>query len=169
MGASSTLGLDLASTVGWACGAAGERPRLGSVKLGGPTRAARYAAFLEWLDDAAATYGVASVVFEAPFVGGDFKGADAARMALGLVAHLDLWAWDNAIPLAEVHVGTARKDVLGRGNFPKGTSKAVVLDWARAEGFDPPTHDAADALVVWAHHTGWRRRHTALLGARAAG
>jgi Holliday junction resolvasome RuvABC endonuclease subunit len=152
------LTLDLGTTAGWAVGTPPARPICGAIRLHGQARAPRYAALLEWLDDACEVHGVGSVVFEAPLVSGDFKGADAARLALGLAAHLELWAWDRSLPLREVAVGTARKAVLGRGTFAKGTAKGIVMDWAAREGFEPPTNDAADALVLWAYETGWHRQ-----------
>jgi hypothetical protein len=153
------LALDLASTVGWCVGAPDAPPRYGSVKLAGQARAARYAALLDWLDDAQGTFGFADLVCEAPLVSGDFAGRDAALLALGFAAHVELWAWDNGVRQRDsVVVGTARKGVLGRGSFARGTAKAVVLDWARREGFSPPDDNAADALLLWHYATGYRKQ-----------
>lgn len=92
-------------------------------------------------------------------VSGDFSGRDAALLALGFAAHVELWCWDNGVrQIPSVPVGTARKAVLGRGSFAKGTAKGVVLDWARREGFEPGDDNAADALLLWHHATGYRRQ-----------
>ncbi len=153
------LALDLASTVGWCVGAADRPPRYGSVRLDGQGRAPRYAALLDWLDDAHGVHGFEDLVCEAPLVTGDFSGRDAALLALGFAAHVELWCWDNGVrQLPSVVVGTARKGVLGRGSFAKGTAKAVVMDWARAEGFAPGDDNAADALLLWHFATGYRRQ-----------
>lgn len=152
------LALDLATRSGWACGAAGGPPAYGAFVLGGADRAARYAALLDWLDDAAKVHAPERIVAEAPMVTGDFRGRDAALLALGFMAHLELWAWDRAMPLQLVHSGTARKGVLGRGSFERGTAKTVVMDWARREGFSPACDNAADALLLWHHATGYRAR-----------
>lgn len=153
------LALDLATTFGWCCGAANAAPRYGSVRLDGRERAPRYAALLDWLDDALRVHRFDRLVCEAPMVSGDFSGRDAALLALGLAAHVELWCWDNRVQqIPSVVVGTARKGVLGRGGFAKGTAKAVVLDWCRREGFDPRDDNSADALLLWAFATGYRRQ-----------
>ena len=153
------LALDLASCTGWAVGSADARPAYGSVRLEGRQRAARYAALLDWLDDARKVHGFDALVCEAPMVSGDFSGRDAALLALGFAAHVELWCWDNTVlQIPSVPVGTARKAVLGRGSFAKGTAKGVVLDWARREGFEPGDDNQADSLLLWAYATGYRRQ-----------
>lgn len=150
------LALDLATRAGWACGRQGERPAYGTILLAGQERPARYAALLDWLDDAATIHKPQRIVAEAPMVTGDFRGRDAALLALGFMAHLEMWAWDRSLPLELVAAGTARKAVLGRGTFARGTAKSVVLDWARREGFDPRDDNAADSLLLWSYATGYR-------------
>lgn len=145
----AVLALDMATRLGWACGAPRARPAYGSVLLSGRERPARYAAFLDWLAAAARIHRPARIVAEAPLASGDFAGRDAALLALGFMAHLETWAWDRSLPLELVAAGTARKAVLGRGSFARGTAKVVVTDWARREGFDPKDDNAADALVLW--------------------
>ncbi|MBX9697901.1 MAG: hypothetical protein K2X74_00635 [Acetobacteraceae bacterium] len=153
------LALDLATTFGWCVGAHDAPPRYGSVRLVGRERAPRYAALLEWLDDARRVHGFAELVAEAPMVSGDFAGRDAALLALGLAAHVELWCWDAGIrQRPSVVVGTARKAVLGRGSFARGTAKAVVMDWARREGMEPGDDNAADACLLWHYATGYRRQ-----------
>lgn len=154
----AVLGLDLARTFGWACGAKTSRPVIGSVRLEGRDRPAVYAGLLDWLDDARAVHGFVRVVAEAPMVTGDFRGRDAALMAIGLGEFVGWWCWENSIPFEQVHVGTARKAVLGRGNFAAGTAKGIVMDWCRREGLDVSGHDAADAALLWAYATGYRRQ-----------
>lgn len=116
------------------------------------------AALLDWLDDALAVHRFSRVVAEAAMVTGDFRGRDAALMAIEMHGFAAWWCWDRSIPFEQVHVGTARKAVLGRGTFAKGTSKAVVLDWCAREGLDVHGHDAADAALLWAYATGYRRQ-----------
>lgn len=146
----------MATRFGWACGAPGGRPAYGSVLLSGRERPARYAGFLDWLDDAARVHKPARIVAEAPLASGDFAGRDAALLALGFGAHLEMWAWDRSIPLEMMHAGTVRKQVLGRGTFPKGEAKGAVIEWARREGFEPGDDNAADALLLWHAATGQR-------------
>jgi hypothetical protein len=150
------LALDLATVTGWCVGAAAARPAHGSVALRGQDRCARYAALMDWLWDALALHGFTRVVLEAPMVTGDFRGRDAALLAIGLSEHVAFWCWDRSIRCELVAVGTARKAVLGRGSFAKGTAKGVVLDWCRREGFTPSDDNAADAILLWHHATGYR-------------
>ena len=166
MAVRTVLDLDLARRTGWAVGPVGARPRAGAVQLEGASHGAVYMALIGWLDDFLAVHGFGEVVCEAPLVSGDFSSQNAAEMALGLAAHVASWCFDNGVSYARVHVQTARKDVLGRGTFAKGMSKAAVLAWAREQGFTPATDDAADALVVWAHATGWHRQPALLSGAK---
>lgn len=153
------LALDLGTRMGWCVTGPDGLPRHGSVLLEGRERPARYAALLDWLDDARGVHGFTELVCEAPLISGDFAGKDAALLALGFAAHVELWCWDNAVRQRQsVVVGTARKAVLGRGSFAKGTAKGVVLDWARREGFEPGDDNAADSLLLWAYATGYRRQ-----------
>lgn len=146
------LALDLATTTGWALGLLGKKPRSGSIKLGGAgtSRPARYAALNDWLDSMNAAHGPFSeVVFESPLVEG--QGRDRALLALGLVAHLELWCWDRDLRTSECMVASTRKAVLGRGTFPKGEAKGVVMAWCKSRGFDPQDDNAGDAIVLWSH------------------
>lgn len=152
------LALDLATVTGWCVGAPGARPAYGSIRLDGRERAARYGALLDWLDDAAKIYRFQRVLFEAPMVTGDFRGRDAALLALGLAAHLEFWCWDEGVRCADVHSGTARKAVLGKGGgWGPGGAKPVVIEWCRRQGFRPQDDNAADAILLWHHATGYRQ------------
>ena len=158
------LALDLATVTGWACGAREERPAYGAIRLAGEGRFPRYAAVLDWLQDAHQVHRFTRIVAEAPMAAGDFRGVDAAVLGIGLAEHVGFWAWDNAVPFATVVVGTARKSVLGRGSFPRGMAKGIVLDWCRGQGFEPADDNAADAIVLWCHATGWHRQPALIAG-----
>lgn len=155
--AGTVLALDLATVVGWCVGAPGAPPRYGSVRLEGRERPARYAALTEWLDDALRVHGFTRIFFEAPNPSGSWDSRDAALLTLGLVAHLELWAWDNSVALACKEVGTIRKAVLGRGGaFGPGGAKPFVARWAASNGFKGGDDNALDALVAWMFATGYR-------------
>lgn len=145
------LTLDLARKLGWCAGAPGARPHFGTVELRGHSHGAVYAALVDWLEDAIRLHAPAEIVAEAPLVRGDHAGMDAGRLALGMIAHLELVAHDHGIRLLEEHVSRTRKAVIGRGNFAKGTAKTEVMAWCRAQGFDPPDDNAADAICLWKH------------------
>jgi len=145
------LCLDLARRLGWCAGVPGARPHYGVVELRGHTHGAVYAALVDWIEDAIRLHQPAEIVAEAPLVRGQHQGMDAGRLALGMIAHLELVAHDHGIRLLEEHVSRTRKAVMGRGNFAKGTAKDEVLAWCRAQGYEPPDHNAADAVVLWRH------------------
>jgi hypothetical protein len=148
MDARAVLALDLATVTGWAIGPLGAAPVYGSIQLGGPSRAARYAALLDWLDDAQRVHGPIGEIFvEAALIHG--AGLDRARLALGLLAHLELWGFDNGARILDEMPATTRREMLGRGTFPKGEAKAAVMAWCRERGFSPADDNAADALVLW--------------------
>jgi hypothetical protein len=141
--------LDTARTTGWCVGAPGERPHYGSVTFRGPSHGAVYGAFVDWCDDAIRLHQPAQIIVEAPLHRGGHLGQDAALLSLGFLAHLELLCHDHAVTLLTEHVQRTRKAVIGRGNFAKGTAKAEVLAWCKAQGYDPPDDNAADALVLW--------------------
>jgi Holliday junction resolvasome RuvABC endonuclease subunit len=143
------LALDTARTTGWCCGVPGERPHYGAVTFNGPSHGAVYGAFCDWVEDAIRLHKPREIVVESPLHRGGHLGQDAALLAFGFLAHLELLCHDHAVRLMAEHVQTSRKNVIGRGNFAKGTAKQAVMDWCRAQGFNPPTHDAADAIVLW--------------------
>ncbi len=146
--AGQVLALDLASTCGFAVGGFGTRPRFGSVVLRGDEVVHRMAALREWLDEQDGFAGITAVVLEAAIIG-DHRSMAAAEILTSLQATARLWAYDLQVPLLTVASATARKQVLGTGRFPKGEAKAHVLAWARREGFDTASLDAADALCLW--------------------
>jgi hypothetical protein len=143
------LALDTARTTGWCVGVPGDRPHYGSVTFNGPSHGAVYAAFADWVEDAIRLHRPREIVVESPLHRGGHLGQDAALLAFGFLAHLELLAHDHAVRLLAEHVQTSRKQIIGRGNFAKGTAKDEVMAWCKGQGFNPPTHDAADAIVLW--------------------
>jgi hypothetical protein len=145
------LTLDMAKRLGWAAGVPGDRPRSGVVQLRGQSHGEVYAALGNWLDDARQVHQPSTLIFEAPLIGGQHAGINAARLALGMVAIVEQFCWDNGIDCLEEHVGRTRKEVIGRGSFPKGTAKAEVMAWLRGRGFEVTDDNQADALLLWLH------------------
>lgn len=149
----AVLALDLATVTGWACGAPDARPVHGSVVLRGQDRCARYAALMDWLWDAQKVHGFVRVVAEAP---GNYRSRDALIQAIGLAEHAAFWCWDRSIPFRLEPSATSRKAVIGRGTFPIGAAKDAVAQWCRGEGYTPGDDNAADAILIWHHATGYR-------------
>jgi hypothetical protein len=144
------LALDLATRTGFALGARGARPRLGTIAFTSKEHPARFRALEEWLDETAQKAGgFSEVLIEAPAPSGNFSSQSAARLLLGFAITVETWCWDHAVPYREEYVGRMRKFLLGRGTFPKGEAKPAVARWAEARGFGDETHDAYDALLAW--------------------
>lgn len=152
------LALDCARTTGWCVGTLGERPNYGSVTLRGASHGSVYAAYVDWLEDSIRLFKPGTIVVEAPLHRGGHLGQDAALLALGFLAHLELLCHDHHIPLLTEHVSRTRKAVMGRGHFPAGQAKSEVIAWCRSQGFEPRDDNAADALVLWKYVEHLRRR-----------
>ena len=145
------LCLDLARRTGWCVGVPGGRPRYGTVEFRGKSHGVVYAALHAWLEEAIRRHAPAEIVAEAPLDPGRHLSDDAARLAFGMAAHVQLIALDHGVPLREEEVCATRERVLGRRAFPKGTAKSAVLAWCRAQGFAPHDDNAADAIVLFKH------------------
>jgi Holliday junction resolvasome RuvABC endonuclease subunit len=158
------LAIDLATrTCGWAAtGADGKLTAFDAWTLPGMADLGRlYAALRNTLADAIEVHRPERLVF-APAL---FRDAQtAARALLGLVAVTELTAFDYSVEALEIAESTARKAILGRGSFGerdargkviKGTgtaaTKAAAMAWCEARGWHPPTHDTADAIVLWSY------------------
>lgn len=138
------LALDLATVTGWAWRAPGMlRPRCGAWNLAGH-HGASYAALADHLADQITLNVPALIVYEAPLPPPKQTHAATARLLLGFCAVVELVAWRRETMIRECARPTACKAVVGNGR----ATKDDVLAWARAKNYDPPTHDAADALVL---------------------
>lgn len=144
------LALDLATTTGWCHGLPGaETPRIGVIRLRPPAAAGRAyyghigAGMEEWLCDLIPVINPRLIVYEAPLL--RHKGAAAARIALGLAMIVETVAYQHDVRIMENHAGNTRKLVMGKGN----PTKEQIIDWCSARGWDTPTHDAADAALLW--------------------
>jgi hypothetical protein len=153
------LALDIsARSTGWAYAAAAGEPVYGLWIMPGIADLGRvYAALRNQMEDAFAVHQPASVVF----VPALHAQQTSARALLGLCAVAELACWDSDKRPYEVNEATVRKAVLGRGSFGdrgeggriiKGTgttqAKAAAIAWCQSRGWQPQTHDVADALVL---------------------
>jgi Holliday junction resolvasome RuvABC endonuclease subunit len=71
------------------------------------------------------------------------------REQYGLHAIVEAECADLGIRVAEQSPSTIREQVLGKGQFPKGTVKAVVVRWAQQRGIDTDNDNIADACCGW--------------------
>lgn len=155
------LALDLALATGWALGGPSGPPRYGLWRLSPESDLGRRNSTLaRFLEDFLAISRPSLILFEAPVA----KMQSSARALIYLAGVVEMIAYEQSVPCREELPQTARKLVLGRGSFFArdragktirrangkmiSESKDAVMSWARGNGWDPATHDVADALVL---------------------
>jgi len=147
------LAIDLGTTTGWSLRSTDGLITSGTVSLK-PSRydggGMRYLRFQNWLAEMDRLSGpIATICYEEVR---RHAGTDAAHVYGGLMATLTAWAELRGVPYQGVPVGTIKKSATGKGN----ASKAMMIDAARARGFDPKDDNEADAIAIlfWAIETG---------------
>jgi Holliday junction resolvasome RuvABC endonuclease subunit len=151
------LFLDLAGTIGWAAGRKGDDPpAMGAIKLpDGPHYGNRLMAAENALIDLIETHRPARIVCEAPLRLKAQSNAATARWLYGLLAYCHGEAARYQLPVEEVDADKCRKAVLGQSRVTADqkarglTMKILSLRYCRYRGWNPPTHDAADAAVMF--------------------
>jgi len=139
------LALDLGQTTGWAVRNADGVITHGTVQFrpgrheGGGMPYLRFRAWLQELDET--LDGIDCVLFE-EVIG--HRGAIAAQVFGGFLAHLSAWAEMNKIPYEGVPVATIKRHITGKGN----ATKEEVIAAVRAKGFCPVDDNDADALAL---------------------
>lgn len=157
----SCLTVDLGVSTGWAFGRVTDnKPLLGVWLL--PEKAPieeRYVALDNELHDAFMVHQPSRFVVAARF----FAKQTSAEFLMGLYAIAIAAACRAGVPSYKVAESTAREKVLGRGSFVtrdpitkkpiKGSgtegAKAAALQFCQIMGWNAPSHDAADAAIVW--------------------
>lgn len=157
------LALDLASTIGWACGSPdllGEALH-GSHALPPQVNDGRqYAAFADWLADKITRYQPTDLIIEAPFLGQSLR---AARKLLALTGIAELIAWRRDLRFNEYAAPSVRKTFCGSGK----AKKPDVIAACQRRGFEPRDDNAADAIALL-HHAAWVGERIEDLGAHFA-
>ncbi len=71
----------------------------------------------------------------------------------GLVASVEAWAWPKKVPVISVDQTKHRKSwlLLKRGQAKGDEWKRLAILRARQYGFDPRTHDEAEAIAIMDH------------------
>ena len=91
-----------------------------------------------------------SLVFkEAPLAHFTDDPLRVIRQQYGLDAYVEGECAELGIRCAENEPQTIRQEVLGCGQFPKGTVKGVVVRWAQQRGIDTKNDNIADACCGW--------------------
>ena len=154
------LALDLSTHVGVAWGARGDaapRTVVWNLPSCGLDIGRTFAAFENELLDAFTLHKPSLVVMEAPLPPQGQTHALTMRLQIGLAAitACNCYRWELPPP-KEIPASTARAGVLGSARFPKGKIKETITAWVRGHGIRVADHNAADAVVLWLHETGYR-------------
>lgn len=92
--------------------------------------------------------GIQEVWFEKPLPPGS-RGQFAVVTSWACDTIAKMVAFQRDVPIIDVHMGTARKHVLGRGSFgDRDSNKAAALAWCKSVGLPILNDNAADAAVV---------------------
>lgn len=152
------LALDLASTVGWAYGQIGDRPRFGTWKLphiGG--EGGRYAAFENELIAAMDLHKPSHLILEKPLSFAALLGSSNARVVqqqYTLRGFAFAEGYRKSCSVSEVSSDMVRLELLGQSRFAKDTVKREVMRFCLRHGYKVPDHNAGDAVMVWLWHQG---------------
>jgi hypothetical protein len=157
------LFLDLSGVTGWAYGVPGQKkPSCGAFKFPSfDESGATFSAAYEGVFDLLEFYRPDRVLMEAPLPvafydsQGNIKvtksNTSTWRCQIGLMAVTQLAGAHYGITVRQVAVSTIRAEVLRgykwRGKQTVKDDKPVIMQWAHDHGFDPPDHNAADALA----------------------
>lgn len=143
------LALDLGNKTGWAL-----RRRDGGTLYGtrdftprkGWEPGQRWECFCAWLAEAIATQQVCQIAYERVVFG--HSSAQSADVYGGFKAMVERLAARYRVVLASVAVPTVKKHWTGSGR----AKKEDMMAQAKARGFRPDSHNAADALAIldWA-------------------
>lgn len=150
------------SSTGFALLKAGSVIRSGSWRLcdGAKNRSLGFRELFGRISATHQEFGLDRIVHERPSFGAVNQGEDQLIGAIGLIAIIELFAESRGIPLSSYAVQQWRGTF-----FTKAERKAIaakpqkVRDWkrpaierARQLGFDPTTHDQAEAFAILDHH-----------------
>jgi Holliday junction resolvasome RuvABC endonuclease subunit len=143
------LALDLGTKTGYAL-----RRRDGAMRYGTMdftprkswTPGQRWARFRGWLADMVATFQIDAIVYERVVFG--HSSAASSDVYGGFKALVELTADTHNLTLSSVAVPTVKKHFTGSGR----ADKDAMMAQARVRGFNPDSHNAADALAIlhWA-------------------
>lgn len=143
------LALDLGTKTGFALRRRDGAMRYGTVDFTPRkswTPGQRWARFRGWLADTVATFQIDAVVYERVVFG--HSSAASSDVYGGFKALVELAADTHSLTLSSVAVPTVKKHFTGSGR----ADKEAMLAQAKARGFSPDSHNAADALAIlsWA-------------------
>lgn len=159
MTAPHILAIDGARRLGWAYGAAGERPQSGSIECArdGASRGAIFSGAGRWITSFISTHPTDILAIEAPLPGSFMQGqtnAKTATILVGIPAVLEFMAFQLKVyEHIRVNQASVKKWFAGSG---KGDQKAAILAKCRTLGWigrddEDQSFDRSDALAVWSY------------------
>jgi Holliday junction resolvasome RuvABC endonuclease subunit len=145
--------------MGWAYGAAGEKPQSGSIECArdGASRGAIFSGAGRWITSFISSHPVDVLAIEAPLPGTFVQGhsnASTATILVGIPAVLEFMAFQLKVyQHIRVNQSSVKKWFVGVG---KGDQKAAILAKCRTLGWigrddDDQSFDRSDALAVWSY------------------
>lgn len=134
------LAIDLGTRVGYAI-LKGNKLISGTKKLGRYKElfGERFCDFHKWLLSVIERYHVDVVYFERVYA-----GTEAAHVYGGLMYTLAAVCYQHHIPCNGLTVQAIKKFMTGKGN----ATKDEMIAAAKQKGFNPKTHDEADAIAI---------------------
>ena len=155
------LCLDLARVSGWSAGRKGDDPpAMGAIEI--PTQMSygrKLMAAENAIIDLIEFHRPARVIAEAPLSLGAQHNNATARWLFGILAYAHGEAARYGIDLEEVRADDVRMAVLGQARITKDekarglTMKDIAMRYCRLRRWEPPTHDAADAAIMFHYVT----------------
>lgn len=147
----SILTLDLATNFGWARCVVGGQPEYGAVGLPSTGRdIGRFLAVYErWLVKRCREYEIDLVAYEQPIIPKE-KNLHTLRKLYSLAGVTELVCKRENIRVVEVPISTWRVHFIGkcRGFATKTEAKEMAIDACLERGWNPATHDEAEALGI---------------------
>jgi len=151
------LAIDIASEFGWAEGPIGGQPLSGTARFApkGASRAAVFAAAIQWAADRLAVSRPKAIWMEVPSLHSIAKGkssTDVMRMLLGLPAIIEGVAHRRGVyTVRTCSAADVRHYFIGQRSLKGEVAKPLVQQRCDALGWPYPDHNAADALALWAY------------------
>lgn len=137
------LALDISTNTGWAMYLDG-RTSSGVLNLPTEDYGDMGNAFGQWLGNRLAE-GIDLLVIERP----SFRViSDSSYRCDGLCFTAHTIARLHDVERMEYRPSEWRKAMFGKGNMKTKDAKAKAMEWARDQGFNPMTHDEAEALCI---------------------
>lgn len=161
------LAIDAATRLGWAAGVPGRQPICGSHLLPKGGLGAFLLAYRDWLVGMLNRFDPGEVAIEAPINVGESANFDTDVKLKGLTGVTALICEEYRIGFSTLNNLSMKKYFAGHGK----AKKFMMMDAARLRGWEPPDHNAADALAAWEfrihqkrpdlamNYSLWRRQH----------